>query len=47
MAKIKAVRAGKKKKKSALQAIPCFILIISGIALLAILFYAVLQSSTS
>ncbi len=46
MAKIKAARGRKKKDKSALQAIPCVILIISGIALLAMLFYALLQSST-
>ena len=45
MAKIKPVGGKKKKKKSGLQAIPCFILIVSGIGLLALLFYAMLSSA--
>lgn len=46
MAKIKPVGGKKrKKKKSAAEAIPCFILIISGIGLLALLFYAMLSSA--
>ncbi len=47
MAKIKpAGRRKKQRQKSNLQAIPCAVLIISGIALLALLFYALLQSAT-
>lgn len=45
MAKFKAAR-GKKKKKSNLGAIPCFLLIISGILLVTMLFYAMLQSGS-
>ena len=45
MAKLKL--AGKKKpaERSARSAIPCAILIVSGIVLLSLLFYAVLKSS--
>ena len=45
MAKIKPAR-GKKKKKSGLEAIPCVVLIVTGIILLSLLFYAILQSSS-
>ncbi|MCW5980110.1 MAG: hypothetical protein KIT09_18655 [Bryobacteraceae bacterium] len=44
MAKIKPVK-GKKKKESRKSAIPCFVLIISGMALLSLLFYAILRSA--
>lgn len=45
MAKYKFAR-GKKKKKSNLGAIPCFFLIISGVALVTLLFYAILKSGS-
>jgi hypothetical protein len=44
MAKIKPAR-GKKKKKTGPSAIPCFVLIITGMVLLSILFYAILKSA--
>jgi hypothetical protein len=47
MAKIKAARGVKKKKKSALDAIPCLFLVVSGIVLLSLLFYAVARSAGS
>lgn len=45
MAKIKP--AGRKKKdKSSLGAIPCLLLLVSGMALLSLLFYAILNSAS-
>ncbi len=44
MAKIK-LAGGKKKKKSNLEAVPCLLVILSGIVLLSLLFYAILQSA--
>jgi hypothetical protein len=44
MAKIKPAK-GKKKKNSARSAIPCFVLVITGMLLLSILFYAILKSA--
>jgi hypothetical protein len=46
MAKLKAARPGKKKKRN-LDAIPCLILLVSGIVLLSLLFYALLRSASS
>ena len=45
MSKFKPVRKGAKSNAPKPGAIPCAILIITGIALLSILFYAVLGSS--
>ncbi len=45
MAKIKPAR-GKKKEKSSLGAIPCLLLLVSGMALLTLLFYAILKSAS-
>jgi hypothetical protein len=47
MAKIKPAGKKKRKQKSNLQAIPCVLMILSGLILLALLFYALLQSSSS
>jgi len=47
MAKIKLAGKGKKKKKRNLEALPCLILIVLGIVLLGLLFYAILQSAGS
>lgn len=45
MAKLKPAKGGKKKKSSIAGAIPCLILILSGMALLSLLFYAILRSA--
>jgi hypothetical protein len=44
MAKLKPAKKTKTKPRRALGVIPCAFLIISGIALLSLLFYAVLRS---
>jgi hypothetical protein len=44
MAKYKPA-GSKKKKKSNLGAIPCLLLLVSGIILLSLLFYAILKSA--
>ncbi|MCS6951629.1 MAG: hypothetical protein RMK57_03760 [Bryobacterales bacterium] len=45
MGKFKPAKAKKKAKpRSALSAIPCLILLVSGMALLSLLFYSILQS---
>jgi hypothetical protein len=46
MAKLKPAK-GKKKKSSIAGAIPCLLLILSGIALMSLLFYAILKSAGS
>ena len=45
MAKYKAAGSKKKNEKSARAAVPCVVIIIAGIALFTLLFYAVLKSS--
>ena len=45
MAKFKAAKRNKTPARSNRQAIPCFIVIITGIVLMTMLFYAVLKSS--
>ena len=44
MVKLKPAK-GKSKEKSARGAIPCLILLLSGMALITLLFYAILKSS--
>ncbi len=44
MAKFKPAGRAKRKEKSALSALPCLFLILAGIALFSLLFYAVLKS---
>ena len=45
MAKFKAVRGAKKKKKSIVDALPCLFLVIAGIGLLSLLFYSIVSSA--
>jgi hypothetical protein len=47
MAKFKLARKGKTKEAPSRGAIPCLILLVSGIALLSLLFYAILRSAGS
>ena len=47
MAKFKPVGSKKAPAKSARSAIPCLILVVLGIAIMCLLFYFSLQSSTS
>jgi len=46
MAKIKAARGGKKKRKANMEAIPCLVAILAAIVLVSLLFYAILQSAS-
>jgi hypothetical protein len=45
MAKIKAVRGAKKKKKSIVEALPCLFLLVMGIGLISLLFYSIVSSA--
>lgn len=45
MAKIKAAGSSKKTKRSNLQAIPCLLLVLGAVALLSVLFYALLSNT--
>jgi hypothetical protein len=45
MAKLRPAGKKKKKKESNLKAVPCLLLVITGIALLTMLFFAMLQSA--
>ena len=45
MAKFKPARTGKKKATSARGAIPCIVFLISGMALLILLFYSILRTT--
>lgn len=46
MAKIKPVK-GKKKKSRNLEALPCLLVLVSGMILLGLLFYAIMKSAGS
>lgn len=46
MAKVKPAARGKKKTRSNLEAIPCLLLILLGILLVSLLFYAILKSAS-
>jgi hypothetical protein len=45
MAKLKPAKGGKRKKRSIAGAIPCVVFVLSGMALLSLLFYAILRSA--
>ena len=46
MAKFKPAKPGKKKESKIQGAIPCLILLVSGILLLSLLFYGMLKSGS-
>ena len=45
MAKIKAARGAKKKKKTIVEALPCLFLLIMGFGILSLLFYSIITSA--
>jgi hypothetical protein len=45
MAKFKAARPGKKKPSQSRGALPCIVFLISGMALLMLLFYSILRTT--
>jgi hypothetical protein len=45
MAKFKPARSGKKKTSEVRGAIPCIVFLISGMALLILLFYSILRTT--